>query len=272
MCSVNRFGDSSYSATVKDDTGSVRAQAPRTKTSGMFSDEELLKRSTTFIHNIFKKKYQDKKKRDTNITLHQFVDDMLSSGSISLPSFIPGLQKVLESELNREQIPQSKSSLSNRWSRIKRINNYDLNYFLLKFKDFNKQEENVEEFRSITFTIGKVLNEGVDYNRFLHILNSNQKIATYCVLGVQHLLSIITDMVLSGDMNSIFNAENQQKRTQFFDFTRFNIANLEIDEADKVALLDDITLFESKNVFSQKQFYAYLSCCIGDKRGINRTP
>jgi hypothetical protein len=124
---------------------------------------------------------------------------------------------------------------------------------LLKFKEFNKQE-NVEEFRSITFAIGKVLNEGVDYNCFLHILNRNQKIATDCVLGVQLLLPFITDMVLNGDMNSIFNAENQQEHTQFFDYTRFNIADLEIDEADKVALLDDITLFESKNVFSQKQF------------------
>ncbi len=127
MCSVNRFGDPDYSATVKDDTGSLRAQAPHTKTSGVFSDDELLERSTTFIHNLFKKRYQDKKKRDTNLTLHQFVNDMLSSGSTSLPSFIPGLQKILERELNREQIPQSKSWLSNRWSRIKRSNNYDLN-------------------------------------------------------------------------------------------------------------------------------------------------
>jgi hypothetical protein len=81
---------------------------------GVFSDKELLERAITFIHNIFKKRYQDKKKRDTNLTLHQFVDDMLSSGSASLLSFIPGLQKVLESELNREQILQSKSWLSNR--------------------------------------------------------------------------------------------------------------------------------------------------------------
>ncbi len=130
-------------------------------------------------------------------------------------------------------------------STTKLLLNYNLNYFLEKFKEFykdkygedehqemveentNKEEDNLEEtapvvttndeFRSFTFTLGKVLNEGVDYNRFLDILNRNQKIATDFVLGVQHLLSIVTDMVLSGEMNTILNAEDQQKKyTVFF--------------------------------------------------------
>jgi hypothetical protein len=142
---TNRFDDSEYTATIKSNTeNNPQPQAPRTNTKEFLTDEALLQRVTTAIHIIISRRFQDKKKRNANLTINQFIDEQLSSSGSSLPLFIPALQKSLEREMTEEERPQSRSWLSNRWSRLKRNKNYDLQYFLDGFKEqFHQEDYNI---------------------------------------------------------------------------------------------------------------------------------
>ncbi len=229
---TNRFDDSEYTATIKSNTkNNPQPQAPRTSTKELLTDEALLQRVATAIQDIIPRRFQDKKKRNANLTIDQFIDEQLSSSGSSLPSFTPALQKSLEREMTEEERPQSRSWLSNRWSRLKRNKNYDLQYFLDSFKekfhqeDYSittqteeeKEEAEVEdlgdetskedEFRTVTFTVGKVLKSNIGYEHFINVLKENQQISNNCIFGVQHVLSIITNMILSGELNSVLNDE-----------------------------------------------------------------
>ncbi|KAL0582284.1 hypothetical protein ABG067_007861 [Albugo candida] len=257
-------------------------------TKDLISDDEILSSVTSAINAVFSKKYKKLKKKNKELTIDMFVSGEQSSTS-SLPSVIPKVRKTLESTIPKEKVPENNTWLNSRWDKIKKKGRYDLKYFLDYFKENfeenftleeipavtrNKkstkvdqleedsnflealetnEEDNAtqEEFRTIAVTLRKVLKEKIDYKEFLHLLTDYQKVSSNCMHGIQHVISVITNLVLNGSFSRALG--NEDEVVNFFDYSKLNIANLQItEESDNIALMDENILFNSKGLFINK--------------------
>jgi hypothetical protein len=141
----------------------------------------------------------------------------------------------------------------------------------------NNEEDAIkkDEFRTIIVTLGKFLKHGIDYNKFLGLLTGFQSTTTSFIHGIQHVVSLITGLVLNGEYFKLINEATGTENAvvEFFDFTKLNIPNLKIrEDLDKIALIEENVISNSKGLFSFGSLYQLLSCCIGKKTRITRTP
>ncbi len=207
--------------------------------------------------------------------------------------------------MEREKIPKNRKWPAGRWDRLKKKHGYDLKYFLNKFKEsfkekgidsqteISKEEEdneeaiveaveeekkvNAEDYRTITFALRKILKQQIDYSTFKGILEDHQKISTSITNSMHHLLEVLTVMILNGEFEAVCssttdNDGNEVVPIQFFNFDDLHIENLKVKNENKIALINQEMLLSSKELFAFGHFYQLLSCCIGDKKRIARTP
>jgi hypothetical protein len=224
----------------------------------------------------------------------------------SLPSVIPQVKNTLELKIPQEKIPNNNKWLNNRWDKIKKKGDFNLKYFLDRFKENYTGEERVsitknrdaeeddkdshfvegqenneeedaikkDEFQTITVTLGNVLKHGIDYNKFLDLLTGFQSTTTSYIHGIQHIVSLITGLVLNGEYSKlIYEATGTENAgVELFDFTKLRIPNLKIrEDLDKIALIEENVISNSIGLFSFGSLCQLLSWCRQENENYQNT-